>query len=144
MKNSKLIFLVIVVVLAGCTQAISTYSVGDINAMQKIEYTAYFYSSGVGEGLRAVFLKSSDSDIEIIPYSIQMTTGKATLEETLKFMEKGRYYRNIDYHGIAYKGKLIGYLFTYRYSSFSRDSIEINLFDRGGKVYFSVLEKNRD
>jgi hypothetical protein len=112
--------------------------------MPKIEYTAYFYSSGVGEGLRAVFLKSPDSDIEIIPYSVQITTGKATLEEALKFMEKGRYYRNIDSHGIAYKGKLIGYLFTYRYSSFSRDSIEINLFDRGGKVYFSVLEKNRD
>ena len=29
----------------------------------------------------------------------------------------------------------IGYLFTYRYHSFSRDSIEINLFERGGKVY---------
>ena len=144
MKHSKLIFLVIVVVLTGCTQAISTYSGADINAMQKIEYTAYFYSSGVGEGLRAVFLKSPDSDIDIVPYSIQITTGKATLEEALKFMEKGRYYRNIDSHGIAYKGKLIGYLFTYRYSSFSRDSIEINLFERGGKVYFSVLEKNRD
>jgi len=144
MKHSKLIFLVIVVGLAGCAQVISTNSAGDINAMQKIEYTAYFYSSGVGEGLRAAFLKSPDSDIEIIPYSVQITTGKATLEEALKFMEKGRYYRNIDYRGITYKGKPIGYLFTYRYSSFSRDSIEINLFERGGKVYFSVLEKNQD
>ena len=144
MKHSKLIFLVIVIVLAGCTQSINTYSVGDITAMPKIEYTAYFYSSGIGEGLRAIFLKSPDSDVDIIPYSIQITTGKATLEEAFKFMEKGRYYRNVDSHGIAYKGKLIGYLFTYRYSSFSRDSIEINLSERGGKVYFSVLEKNRD
>jgi hypothetical protein len=144
MKHSKLIFLVIVTVLTGCTQAINTYSVGDINAIPKIDYTAYFYSSGAGEELRAAFLKSPDSDIDIIPYSIQITTGKATPEEALKFMEKGRHYRNIDHHGITFKDKPIGYLFTYRYSSFSRDSIEINLYERGGKVYFSVLEKNRD
>src|SRR4030065_1015703 len=122
MKHSKLIFLVIVIVLAGCTQSINTYSVGDITAMPKIEYTAYFYSSGIGEGLRAAFLKSPDSDIDVIPYSIQITTGKATPEEVLRFMEKGKHYRNIDYQGITYKDKLIGYLFTYRYSSFSRDS----------------------
>ena len=144
MKHSKLIFLVIVVVLAGCTQSINTYSVGDINAVPKIEYTAYFYSSGIGERLRAVFLKSPDSGVEIIPYSIQITTGKATPEEALEFMGKGKYYRNIDYHGITYKGRPIGYLFTNRYSSFSRDSIEVNLYEHGGKVYFSVLEKNRD
>src|SRR5574340_645811 len=130
MKHSKLIFLMIVAVLAGCTQSITTSSVGDIDAMPKIEYTAYFYSSGIGEGLRAVFLKSPDSAVEIIPYSIQISTGKATLEEALKFMGKGRYYRHINCHGISYKGKPIGYLLSYGYSSFSRDSIEINLDER--------------
>ena len=101
MKHSKLIFLVIVIVLAGCTQSINTYSVGDITAMPKIEYTAYFYSSGIGEGLRAIFLKSPDSDVDIIPYSIQITTGKATPEEALEFMGKDSFYRTLTYQVIT-------------------------------------------
>lgn len=144
MKCSKLIFPAMFAVLAGCVQAINTYGVGDFNAIPKVEYTAYQYSSGAGEGLRAVFLKSPDSDVDIIPYSIQITTGKATPEEARKFMEKGSHFRNIEYQGVTYKGKPIGYLFTYGYHSFSRDSIEINLFERGGKVYFSVWEKTYD
>jgi hypothetical protein len=144
MKYSKIIFPVMFAVLAGCAQAINTYGVGDIDAIPKVEYTAYHYSSGAGERLRAVFLKSPDSDIDVIPYSIQITTGKATPEEARKFMERGRYSKNIDYQGVTYKGKPIGYLLTYRYHSFSRDSIEINLFERDGKVYFSVWEKKYD
>ena len=144
MKYSKLILPAMFAVLAGCVQAINTYGIGDFNAIPKVEYTAYQYSSGVGERLRAVFLKSPDSDVDVIPYSIQMTIGKATPEEARKFMERGGHFRNIEYQGVTYKGKPIGYLFTYRYHSFSRDSIEINLFERGGKVYFSVWEKTRD
>lgn len=141
MKYSKLIFPAMFAVLAGCVQAIDTYGVRDFNAIPKVEYTAYRYSSGTGERLRAVFLKSADSDIEIIPYSIQITTGKATPEEARAFMERGSHFRNIVYQGVTYKGKPIGYLFTYGYHSFSRDLIEIHLFERDGKVYFSVWEK---
>lgn len=141
MKYSKLIFPAMFAVLAGCVQAIDTYGVRDFNAIPKVEYTAYRYSSGAGERLRAVFLKSPDSDIQIIPYSIQITTGRATPEEARAFMERGSHFRNIVYQGVTYKGKPVGYLFTYGHHSFSRDSIEINLFERGGKVYFSVWEK---
>lgn len=144
MKLSKPVFLIIFAVLTACIQTIQTYSVGDINAIPKIEYSAYQYSSGAGEGLRAVFLKSPDTDIDVIPYSIQITTGKATPEEARKFMEKGGHFRNIDYRGISYKGKPIGYLFTYGYNSFSRDSLDIDIYERGGKVYFSVWEKKTD
>ena|ERR1700690_3039024 len=144
MKHSKFIFLVMFAVLAGCIQAINTYSVLDISAIPATEYTAYQYSSGAGEGLRAVFLKSPDSDIEVVPYSIQITTDKATPEEARKFMEKGSHLRNIDCQGVNYKGKPIGYLLTHGYHCFSRYSIEVNLFERGGKVYFSVWENKRD
>ena len=144
MKYSKLIFPAMCAVLAGCVQVINTYGVGDFNAIPKAEYTAYQYSSGAGDRLRAVFLKSPDGDIDIIPYSIQITTGKATPDEARTFMERGSHFRNIQYQGITYRGKPIGYLFTYGYHSFSRDSIEISLFERDGKVYFSVWEKNRD
>ncbi len=131
-------------VLAGCIQAIDTYSIRDINSIPQIEYTAYLYSSGEGEVLRAVFLTNPDSGIEVIPYSIQITTAKGTPADALKFMEKSSSSRQIECQGVNYKGKLIGYLLTHGYHSFSRDSIGINLHEREGKVYFSVWEKRYD
>ena len=45
-------------VLAGCVQAVSTYNIDDYKTVPKVVYTAHLYSSGIGERLRAVFLKS--------------------------------------------------------------------------------------
>lgn len=144
MKCSKLLLITVLAVLAGCIQAIDMYSIRDIDSIPQMEYTAYLYSSGEGEVLRAVFLKNPDSGIEVVPYSIQIATAKGTPADALKFMERGSSAGQIECQGVTYKGKPIGYLLTRRYYGFSSESIEINLYEREGKVYFSVSEKKHD
>ncbi|TAN40041.1 MAG: hypothetical protein EPN25_09040 [Nitrospirae bacterium] len=144
MKRSRLILLVMVAALAGCIQSIALNDAGDLAAIPAIDYTAYWYSSGEGESLRAVFLKIPESGVEVIPYSVQITTGRTTPGEARSFMARGSHNRNVNSQSVSYKGKPIGYLFTNAYHSFSRDTVEVSLFERDGKVYLSVWEKKHD
>lgn len=144
MKPIKILFIISLLAFAGCAQAIGTFGIGSIEAIPKTTYTTYLYSSGEGGRLRAVLLKSPDADVEIIPYSVQITTATGTVENALSFMEKTGLYRNIYFQGVTYKGKTIGYLLTFGYHSFSRDSLEVNLYEQGGKIYFAVSENSYD
>ena len=86
-------------VLAGCVQAVSTYNIDDYKTVPKVVYTAHLYSSGIGERLRAVFLKSPEAGVEIVPYSRQTTTAKVTFSDALTFMEKVGDFKNISIQG---------------------------------------------
>jgi hypothetical protein len=101
----------------------------------------YQYSSGAGERIRAVLLKNPESDVEIVPYSTQITTAKGTMEDAYRFVHRGNIFRHTSMLGVSYKGKTIGYLITPQRHIFRRDEIEVNLFERGGKIYFSVYER---
>ena len=144
MKDVKLLFIIPLLFLAGCMQSINMNGIGDINSISNIEYTGYFYTAGTGERLRAVFLKNPESNVEIVPYSVQITTAVSTLDQARSFMEKTGIYDNINYQSVVYKGKTIGYLLTPGYHSFARESIEISLYERGDKVYFTVWRKAYD
>ena len=131
-------------VLAGCVQAVSTYNIDDYKTVPKVVYTAYLYSSGIGERLRAVFLKSPETDVEIVPYSRQTTTAKVTFSDALTFMEKVGDFKNISIQGVKYKEKTIGYLLTFARPLSPRESIEADVYERDGKIYFAVKEKRHD
>ena len=140
--NSKVTYLFLLSLsLLGCAQTVSTYSLGGIDALPKVNYTQYQYSSGASERLRAVLLKDPESDIEIIPYSIQITTSKGTLDDAYHFLDRGIAQRHISVLGVRYQEKTIGYLLVPDKRMFSRDSIEVNVYERNGKIYFSVFEQ---
>jgi hypothetical protein len=144
MRRLRIIAVLSLAVLAGCVQAVSTYNIDDYKTVPKVVYTAYLYSSGIGERLRAVFLKSPETEVEIVPYSRQITTVKVTFSDTLTFMEKAGDYRNISIQGVKYKEKTIGYLLTFARPLSPRESIEADVYERNGKIYFSVREKRYD
>jgi len=143
MRRLSVIFLILMV-LAGCVQAVSTYSIDDYKTVPKGVYTAYLYSSGIGEKLRAVFLKSPDADVEVVPYSRQIITAKVTFSDALTFMEKVGDFKNISIEGVKYKEKTIGYLLTFSRPLSPRETIEVNLYERDGKIYFAVTERKHD
>lgn len=131
-------------VIAGCVQTVTTYNIDDYKTVPKVVYTAYLYSSGIGERLRAVFLKSPETDVEIVPYSRQITTAKVTFDDALTFMEKAGDFKNVSIQGVKYKEKTIGYLLTFARPLSPRESIEVDVHERNGKIYFAVKEKHYD
>ena len=141
MKKKFIWLMVAALSLSGCAQSVSTFAIKGIDSPSTTAYTMYQYSSGAGERLRAVLLKNPESDVEIIPYSVQITTTKGTLDDGYRFMERGNIYRQTSMLGVSYKGKTIGYLITSQKHMFSRDAIDVSLFERDGKVYFSVYEQ---
>ncbi|MDP3259587.1 MAG: hypothetical protein Q8M34_03235 [Thermodesulfovibrionales bacterium] len=144
MKKLSVIGVLLLIVFVGCVQAVSTYNIDDYKTVPKVVYTAYLYSSGIGERLRAVFLKSPETDVEIVPYSRQITTAKVTFSDALTFMEKVGDYKNISIQGVKYKEKTIGYLLTFARPLSPRESIEADVYERDGKIYFAVKEKRYD
>ena len=144
MRRLSIIAVLSLAMLAGCVQAVSTYTIDDFKTIPKVVYTAYLYSSGIGERLRAVFLKTPETDVEIVPYSRQITTAKVTFSDALTFMEKVGDFRNISIQGVKYKEKTIGYLLTFARPLSPRESIEADVYERDGKIYFAVKEKRYD
>lgn len=144
MRRLRVICVLSLIALAGCVQAVSTYNIDDFKTVPKVVYTAYLYSSGIGERLRAVFLKSPETDVEIVPYSRQITTAKVTFDDALTFMEKAGDFKNISMQGVKYKEKTIGYLLTFTMPLSPRESIEADVYERDGKIYFAVKEKHYD
>jgi hypothetical protein len=141
MKQRIISLLFLSVFLAGCAQTVSTYSLGSIDSPPSTTYTMYQYSSGAGERLRVVLLKHPESNVEIVPYSVQIVETKGTLEDAYRFIDRGNLFRHTSVLGVAYKGKTVGYLMEHRRHTFSRDEIRVDFFERDGKVYFSVTER---
>jgi hypothetical protein len=144
MRRFSVMYVLALAALAGCVQTVTTYNIDDYKTVPKVVYTAYLYSSGIGERLRAVFLKTPETDVKIVPYSRQITTAKVTFDDALTFMEKVGDYRNISIQGVKYKERTIGYLLTFTRPFSPRESIEADVYERDGKIYFSVTEKRYD
>jgi len=66
---------------------------------------------------------------------------KGTLDDAMHFLDRGLLYRHISMLGVSYQGRTIGYLLGPERRMFSRDDIEIGLYENNGKVYFTVYEK---
>jgi len=141
--NSKITYLLLLsFFLTGCVQTVSTYSIGGVESLPKATYIQYQYSSGASERLRAVMLKNPESDVEIIPYSVQITTTRGSLEDAYHFLDRGISHRYISVLGVRYQEKTLGYLLVPEKHIFARDGIEATLYEKNGKVYFSVFERS--
>ena len=139
-----LTIIIVAFMCAGCAQTINTYGIENIDTIPKGDYALFLYSSGAGDRLRAVFLKNPDAGVEVVPYSVQITTATGTVRDALTFMEKASGYKRISFQGVTHKGKPIGYLLSFDWYGFTRDRIEPLLFEREGKIYFTAREYRRD
>ena len=140
-KIKNLFLLLTLLLFTGCVQLIQTYNIENINSIPKVTYSTYLFMSGEAGRSRVAFLKNPESDIEIIPYSSQIINAVGTFQDAMDFMRKGSGYKDIEIQGVAYKGKTIGYLLTYSTYIYLKQLIEVNFFERNGKIYFSVQEK---
>lgn len=144
MRSTKTLFLLFLLVLTGCTSAIQMQGIERLEGVPKDNYVTYLYSAGGAERFRAAFLKLPGSDAEVIPYSLQITKTTGTFEDAIAFMQRGPGYKKVDIQSVSYKGKQIGFLLTQPTYTLGRNYIEVNLFESGGKIYFSVWEKYFD
>jgi hypothetical protein len=115
-----------------------------IDAIPKVSYITYVYSSGSDNKYRAVFLKSPESDLEVVPFSSNIMMTKGSFDDAMTFMRHGAGYRNVDVQSVLYKGKTIGYLLTQPRYVLGKEEIEPELYERAGKIYFSVSERFYD
>ncbi len=129
------------VLLSACAQTVSTFGLGSNDAMPKSIYTQYQYSSGEGGRLRAVLLKDPASDVEIIPYSVQIVTVQGSLDDAYNFLYRGTSHKRINMLGVRYHEKTIGYLMVPERNIFTREEIDVSIYEKNGKVYFSVYEQ---
>ena len=74
--------------------------------------------------------------------SAQITPATGTLNDALNFMSPGISYKRIEINSVSYKGEKIGYILTYPqyHGPYYKGSVNVNLLERGGKVFFSVDE----
>ncbi len=144
MKKMRYMQLIILLAIIACAPPITTVGVGTLDAIPKASYTMYAYAAPSAPQLKAVFLKSPDAAVEVVPYSVQIITAAATPEEALALIEKGPGFKRIFFQRVDLRGKTIGYLLVPERYSFARHYIEVNLYEREGKVYFVPFEKGVD
>lgn len=87
MKSFNALILLLLLV-SGCVQAVQTELMGRYDAVPKLNYVTYLYSSGVGERLRTAFLKNPESDVEIVPYSVGIIKTSGTFDDAMAFMQR--------------------------------------------------------
>ncbi|MDH5202031.1 MAG: hypothetical protein OEZ31_02615 [Nitrospirota bacterium] len=140
-KLKNLFLLITLLLFTGCAQLIQTYNIESADSIPKVTYSTYLFISGEAGRLRVAFLKNPESDIEVVPYSLQIMNTIGSFQDAMDFMRKGSGYKDIEIQGVTYKGKTIGYLLTYSTHIFLKQLIEVDFFERNGKIYFSVQEK---
>jgi hypothetical protein len=125
-------------VTLGCARSLEMRSLESIGSLHGKTYEAYLYN--FGNRLKAVFLKSHDALVEIVPYSKQISTYQMTFNDALSFM-RGIRHKRIKVRSVHFEGRTIGYILTSpTFHLFRRDTIDVQFFERDGKVYFSVRE----
>lgn len=140
MKNLILLLFAVSFLLAGCAQTVVTTRINDYKGSPDVTYETYVYVSGESGRLRAVFLKIPETAVEIVPYSIEITKVESTFNAAMDFMSTHRKHKMVRIDEVRYKGDLIGYLLMHPVHSFQRVYIEVSLYERNGKIYFSIWQ----
>jgi len=139
----KLVLLLLPLFIAGCVQDLRFHDLGKTEKVPAISYEAYFFVAGVSERSRAVFLKIPDLEIAIEPASPEIVSTTATYVEAMAFMKEKRLIRSITTQRVTYEDKPLGYLLTYDQAGVNGENVITNLYERGGKIYFSAREDTR-
>lgn len=140
MKHLKRIVALLFLTALGCAPSVNLYSIDNIRAIPEDTYTGYFFSAGEGERLRVVLLKSRESDVEIVPQSVQIIRKDTSLEDAIFFMRERGIYRNVEVQEVRFEGRLIGYLLSHSVFLLSKRWIDVSLLMQNGKLYYSVRD----
>ena len=136
----RLVLLLLSFLIFGCAQDLRFHNLAKKEKVPSISYEAYFFVAGIAEKSRAVFLKMPDVDISIEPASPEIVSTTATYAEAMTFMIEKRLMRSITTQTVTYKDKPLGYLLTYDNAGVNGEKVITNLYERGGKIYFSAQE----
>lgn len=144
MKKLLIIQIIMIFTVIACAQSVATVGVNSIDTIPNAKYTMYLYVAPSSSQLRAAFLKSPDSDVEVVPYSVQITTSSATMDEAFTQVQRGHGFKRLSLLRVDLRGKTVGYLMVPERHSFARRYIEVNLYERNGKVYFVPSEQGEN
>ncbi len=136
----KLVLLLLPFFIFGCAQDLRFHNLDKTEQVPAISYEAYFFVAGISERSRAVFLKKPDVEIAIEPASPEIISTTATYVEAMAFMIEKRLMRSITTQTVTYEDKPLGYLLTYDQAGVNGEKVITNLYERGGKIYFSAQE----
>jgi|WetSurMetagenome_2_1015567.scaffolds.fasta_scaffold00176_34 hypothetical protein len=137
-----LLFLLIFI-LAGCMQNLRFESMDKHKITPGISYEAYYYVEGTSDRSRAVFLKYPDAQIEVAAPSPQITATTSSYNAAIAYMDEAKDLRTISITLVTYKGKPLGYLFTYNDDPVQSNlKIDVDFYESGGKVYFTARERS--
>lgn len=144
MKKIRVVTFLLFLPVIACTRAVTTVGVADLDSIPQAVYTMYLYVAPATPQLRAAFLMSPDAGVEVVPYSVQITTVTGTVDDALAFVERGPGFKRTSFQRVDFRGKTIGYLLVPERHSFARRYIEVNIYERDGKIYFSPSELGAD
>jgi hypothetical protein len=148
MNHIKILCCCIFLFAAGCMQAIHMQTLTRTNSIPDVNYAVYAFSTGEGERFRVAFLKSPESDVEVVALSRKMGQARGTFEDAMRFVQSGAGYRDVDVQSVTYNGKIIGYLLTQSaVSGLQRQRLAVDVYERGGKIYFwadEILDDTMD
>jgi hypothetical protein len=144
MRRIRVIPICLLLTVIACAQTVTTAGIGTIDSIPRATYMMYSYVASTTPHLRAVFLRSPDAEVEVVPYSVQITTSTGTADDALAFLKRGAGFRRTSFQRVEFRGKTIGYLLMSERHSFARRYIEVNFYERDGKIYFSPYELGTD
>ncbi|HMK60108.1 MAG TPA: hypothetical protein VK452_03045 [Dissulfurispiraceae bacterium] len=142
MKN-KIAAVCILLLIAGCVQNISYRGLGSNYNVPSISYEAYYFSSGISDRSRAVLLKIPDSGVTVEPHSSEIIATTATYGQALYFMREKRGGRSITTQVVYCKDKPVGYLLRYNQPGFNMETVNVNLTEKDGVIFFSAREETQ-
>ncbi len=129
------VLLVLLLVSTGCARSLRTVALGDINSVPEAVYDAYIFSAD--GGLKAVLLKGPGSSVDVVAYSSEIVVIRGTPREVLAFLGKNLH---PSVEGVNLDGKTVGYLLISDRKLFEARSLRVDLFARGGKIYFAITK----
>ncbi len=148
MNHIRILCFFIFLFPAGCIQSIQMQTIQRTNSIPDLNYQIYVFSTGATERFRAAFLKSPETDVEVVAASSKIRVVRGTFEDGMNFMQSGAGYRDVDVQSVTYKGKIIGYLLTQSVvPALQTQRVTVNVYQRGGKIYFwaeEILDERMD
>lgn len=140
MKKTLFIALIIPVLINGCAQSITKHRLGNYDHIPKTELDTYLYRFPAGGIFRKAFLRSPDTDVEIVPYSADIIQTRGTFDHAMEFVLTGRGHLITYVDEVKYNGVLIGYLIQRSKGLFDRVEIDLRFYEKDGKVYILIWE----
>ena len=117
------------------------HSLQGTDSIPNVAYTLYVYSSGEGERFRTVFVKDQESAVEVVPMSTKIKKMGGTFGDAMRFMESGAGYIDVDVQSVTFNGKVVGYLLTQSVeAALQRQMVDVNVYERGGRIYFGATD----